>query len=221
MYSVCVSSISDILLCDDIHKATSPVEEKGFKALKEINFCSVNLGRIDDSIGLVPNTETLSLPGNHIDTIGNLQSLSNLRRLNLKGNKIVQCVDWHLKFGNVVTLNLAQNLIESLSGFQKLFCLVNLNLSCNRITEMNEVDHLSKLPYLENLLLTGNPLASISPDYRVRVLSRFKDKITEFHLDNEKAGQREIDTALILAALRQSRELDDGRRIPTDLSFSS
>lgn len=220
MLFVNVNNMSDILLCDDLHKATIPTEEKTFKSLKEINFCSVNLDSIDESITLVPNTETLSLPGNNIETIGHLQNLTKLLKLDLKRNRIVKCVDWHLRFGNIVTLNLAQNFIESLEGFRKLFCLVNLNLSCNQILDINEVDHLSKLPYLENLLLTGNPLSG-EVDYRVRVLSRFKEKISDFYLDNEKAGQREIDTALILAALRQSKEIDHSLRIPTDLAFNS
>lgn len=214
--------MSDILLCDDVHKTYRPqnLDTKSFRCLKDIHFCNAHLERIDDSVALIPNTETLSLNGNAIESIDNLPSLTKLMSLSLRKNRIANCVDWHLKFGNIVTLNLAQNLIESLHGFRKLFCLINLDLSCNQIADMAEVDHLAKLPNLEHLLLTGNPLAG-EVDYRVRVLSRFAEKIdNEFYLDNERAGQREMDTASILAALRQSRGITNDLKIPTDLSFS-
>lgn len=221
VYSSSVTNMSDILLCDDIHKTYRPqnVEAKSFRCLKEIHFCNGQLERIDDSVALVPNTETLSLNGNAIESIENLHSLTKLMSLSLRKNRIATCVDWHAKFGNIVTLNLAQNQIESLVGLRKLFSLINLDLSCNRVAEMTEVDHLTKLPLLQNLLLTGNPLAG-EVDYRVRVLSRFTEKMEDFYLDNERAGQREMDTASILAALRQSKEITNDLKIPTDLSFN-
>ena len=214
-------NISDILLCDDVHKTYRPqnLDTKSFRSLREIQFCNANLKGIDDSVALIPNTETLSLNGNCIESIDNLQCLTKLMSLSLAKNRISVCVDWHVKFGNIVSLNLAQNQIQSLVGLRKLFSLVTLNLSNNHITEMTEVDHLAKLPNLEHLLLTGNPIAG-EVDYRVRVLSRFTEKIDEFYLDNERAGQREMDTASILAALRQSKEITTDLKIPTDLSFS-
>lgn len=216
-----VTSMSDILLCDDIHKTYRPqnLSLKSFRMLREVHFCNANLERIDDSVALIPNTETLVLNGNAIESIENLQTMTQLMSLSLKENRIAQCLDWHVKLGNIVSLNLSQNMIESLHGLRKLFSLVQLDLSGNKISEMTEVDYLAKLPNLESLLLAGNPLAG-DVDYRVRVLSRFKDKIAEFQLDNEKPGQREIDTASILAALRQSKEITNDLRIPTDLSFS-
>lgn len=221
MYYSSVTHMSDILLCDDVHKMYRPqnLAAKSFRCLKEIHFCNANLIGIDDSVALIPATEALSLNGNAIEAIDNLQSLTQLMRLSLRKNNIAICVDWHTKFGNIVTLNLAQNQIESLLGLRKLFSLVNLDLSSNQIADMTEVDHLAKLPNLEHLLFAGNPLAG-EVDYRVRVLSRFTENIEEFYLDNERAGQRERDTASILAALRQSKGITNDLKIPTDLSFS-
>lgn len=214
--------MSDILLCDDVHKLYRPqnLATKSFKGLRKVHFCNANLERIDDSVALIPSTETLALNGNAIESIENLQTLTNLMNLSLRRNKIARCIDWHIKLGNIVSLNLAQNQIESLLGFRKLFCLVKLDLSQNLIVDMNEVDHLSKLPNLESLCLAGNPVSG-DVDYRVRVLSRFKEKIAEFWLDKERAGQREIDTASILASIRQSKEITTDLKIPTDLSFHS
>lgn len=42
-------------------------------------------------------------------------------------------------------------------------------------------------------------------DYRAKVLSRYGDRASEIYLDNEKADPLEADTALVLAALRQSK----------------
>lgn len=105
-----------------------------------------------------------------------------------------------------------------------MYSLVTLDVSCNLIADIDEVDHLAGLPCLEEIILTGNPLAGIvgendfkffflykmllwlicGTDYRQRVLSRFGDRCTELYLDNEKAEGTEIDMALVLAALRQS-----------------
>lgn len=220
VYYTNVSSMSEVLLCDVVHKTHRPqnLESKTFAKLRDVHFCNAALDQIDDTALLIPNTVNLSLNGNAIQSIDNLQCLSNLEQLSLRKNNISVCVDWHVKFGNIVTLNLSENKIVSLMGLRKLFCLVNLNLSGNQIADMAEVDHLAKLPNLEHLILTGNPLCG-EVDYRVRVLSRFTEKV-EFHLDNERAGQREMDTAGILAALRQSKGITTDLKIPTDLSFS-
>lgn len=78
-------------------------------------------------------------------------------------------------------------------------------MSCNVITDVEEVQHICKLPCLENLWLTANPVAS-SIDYRVKVLEQFNARMTEICLDNEKASEKELDTARVLQALRIVKE---------------
>lgn len=96
---------------------------------------------------------------NFIDTIQNLNKLHSLNILSLCGNRISSCVDWHLELGNLVSLNLSQNSLKKLNGLDKMYSLVSLDLSCNQIEELDEVDHIGDLPCLENLRLTGNPIA--------------------------------------------------------------
>jgi len=84
-----------------------------------------------------------------------------------------------------------------------MFSLVKLDVSCNNIESIDEIDYVASLPCIEEVVFTGNPIAG-SVDYRSRVLSRFGERCNDIYLDNEKGNALEIDTALVLAALRQS-----------------
>lgn len=226
VHSTSTTQLNQILLCDCIHKTDIIDPTKCWKELKTVNFSSNCIQTIDSSIKLLPKLKTLILDRNHIATISNLNHLPYLSSLSLCENFITECLDCHLELGNLKTLKLSQNRLTSLIGFRKMYSLVTLDVSCNLIADIDEVDHLAGLPCLEELILTGNPVAGIvgkfhlqiimlstfllvcfvmaGKDYRQRVLSRFGDRCTELYLDNEKAEGTEIDMALVLAALRQS-----------------
>lgn len=176
-----------------------------WKSVAHANFSSNALKSIDASILLLPNLEQLNLDNNRLSNISHLSKLPLLSNLSLCENNITDCLNWHLELGNIVELNLSQNQIKSLQGFQKLYSLLNLDVSCNLITDIDEVDYIAALPCLENLRLTGNPVAG-TVDYRARVLSRFSNRFNEILLDNEKGNQQELDTALVLSALRISQK---------------
>lgn len=197
------SQINEFLLCDCVHK-NDERNDKVWEHLQTLNLSENQLEEIDTSIKLALNLRTLILDQNHIRTIKNLSSLPYLQTLSLCENKIAECADLHLELGgNLVHLNLSQNNISSLKAFRKLFSLVKLDLSCNAIENIDEVDYVAELPCLEELILTGNPIAG-TVDYRSRVLARFRDRCSDIYLDNEKANTQEVDTALVLAALKQS-----------------
>lgn len=195
--------INEFLLCDSVHKDEDR-EGKEWTQLDNINLSGNQIVDIDTSIKLAPNLKTLTLDQNQIKSIANLVSLPYLQSLSLCENLIDRCVDCHLQLGgNLVQLNLSQNRISSLRGFRKMYSLVKLDVSCNLIDAIEEVDHVATLPCLDELALTGNPIAG-SVDYRSRVLARFGDRCNDIYLDNEKGSAHEIDTALVLAALRHS-----------------
>lgn len=153
----------------------------------------------------MPNLRTLSLTRNNISKIENLTHLANLSNLNLSKNAIIDCTQLHTKLGNVLIIDLSQNGIDSLKGFEKLYSLESLDVSSNKICNVEEVKYIGELPCLENIRLTGNPVAVIV-DYRIKVLEYFGSRASEIYLDNEKATQKEIDTASVLHALRIVKE---------------
>lgn len=201
-----VVSLNEFLLVDVLHKDQSSVADTViWKKLMTINFASNNINKVDWAIKLVPKLQQLNLSSNKISELCDISCLHDLQVLNLSMNKFVTCVNWHAKIGNVVKIDLSQNKIESLQGFSKLYSLESLDLSCNVIDNIEEVQHICNLPCLEYLWLTANPVAS-TIDYRVKVIEQFNARMSEICLDNEKASEKEMDTAGVLQALRIVKE---------------
>ncbi|CAH1153756.1 unnamed protein product [Phaedon cochleariae] len=199
-----ISSISQVLQCDVIHKHNLEGSEK-WTVLEYLDLGNNNLTDIDMTIRLAPKLKNISLVDNKISTITNLSHLPHLSHLSLANNLMTICNDLHTKIGNILSVNLSQNSLTSCIGFSKLYSLETLDLSCNKITEIEEIAHIGDLPCLENLLLTGNSVAT-TVDYRVKVLEYFGDKAKNICLDNEKPSQAELDKVSVLRALRIVRE---------------
>lgn len=160
---------------------------------------------MDWAIKLVPKLRHLSLSSNKLTELCDVSCLHDLRILNLSMNNFELCDSWHSKIGNIVKIDLSQNKVVSLQGFSRLYSLESLDLSCNSVTDVEEVQHICRLPCLEYLWLTANPVAS-TIDYRVKVLEQFNSRMEEICLDNEKASNKELDTARVLQALRVVKE---------------
>ncbi|GAB1600647.1 nischarin isoform X4 [Argonauta hians] len=171
----------------------------------EADFSHNSIKCIDESIQLLPQVEHLDLSHNLIDTIQNLQWLSQLTSLNLSHNNIDHLDSLHTKLGNLKTLNLAGNRIKHLQCLSKLFSLVNLDISNNDISDINEVKHVSGLPCMEKLSMVANSV-TIVLDYRTKVFAMFYERANEICLDNVKASQKELDTVAVVLALQKSKE---------------
>ncbi|XP_063371110.1 nischarin [Cydia amplana] len=201
-----VVSMNEFLLVDILHKDPSSIADTvKWKKLSIVNFASNNIKDMDWAIKLVPKLQHLSLSSNKLAELCDVSCLHELRVLNLSMNNFQLCESWHSKIGNVVKLDLSQNKVESLQGFSRLYSLESLDLSCNCVTDVEEVQHICKLPVLEYLWLTANPVAS-TVDYRVKVLEQFNARMEEICLDNERASGKELDTARVLQALRVVKE---------------
>nr|CAH7740138.1 unnamed protein product [Callosobruchus chinensis] len=199
-----VSHIADILQCDIVHKYDIMNSQK-WKNLETLDLSSNNIKEIDATLLLAPKLKNLNFNYNDVTTLENLSALSNLSTLSIANNSIKLINDLHTKVGNILYLNMSQNSIQSCEGFSKMYSLESLDLSCNKIFELKEIQHLGRLPNLNNLALTGNPLAGCV-DYRVKVLEYFDERAKDLVLDNEKPTQPELDKVSVLKALRIVRE---------------
>lgn len=158
-----MTHLNQMLLCDCIHK--DPDSTKTWINLKTADFSMNQICSIDESVKLMPNLVTLKLDANRLKSISHLNSLPYLNSLSLCENLIEECLDCHLELGNIRILNLSQNNIKSLIGFRKMYSLVTLNVSSNQIHSIDEVDYICGLPCLEELILTGNPVAGVVGNY--------------------------------------------------------
>ena len=211
-----LNKVSDILLCDSIHKEsvefTTNLEKWPKLLYLDLNDnCIHEIGSV---IGLAPNIEKLNLSRNQLSSVDGLTKLPHLVSLNLSHNKFDEIVNLHMKLGKVVELDLSNNNLSSLEGFSKLYSLVSLNISSNNITDVHVINSISNLPCLEALVLNGNIVATVV-DYRIKVLELFGNRCTEICLDSESTTQLELDKVRVLQALRAAKE----GRIPT-LDFS-
>lgn len=198
--------ISHMLLCDDVHKDPLSVSEpQTWKKLSCVNLSNNEISEIDASVKLMPRVEQLFLNNNRLSSLDNLTLLPHLAQLHLSANCFSTLENLHCKIGNVVHLDLSENCITSLEGFSKLYSLETLNVASNQVSDLDQVKHISNLPCLENLVLTGNPLA-IVVDYRVKVLEQFGNRASSICLDNEISAQKELDTVAVLQALRIAKE---------------
>ena len=201
-----MSKMADIFMCGAIYKETvEGSDPHTWPFLTDVDVSHNEITKIDDSVALAPNIERLDLSSNKLSSVDNLTNLPHLVSLNLTNNSFTELGEMHTKLGNVVDLDLSQNNLKSLKGLEKLYSLASLNVSTNNILEIAEVSHISRLPCLETLIITGNPVATVL-DYRTKVLELFAQRASEICLDNEKPTQRELDTVAVLQAIRASRE---------------
>lgn len=164
--------LSEVLLCDSLHwLADCSDTAKRWPWLTHLDAADNCLESLDASITLLPRLVRLRLDGNRISAIssGTLNQLPSLSELSLAGNRIEDCVDWHLELGNIRALCLARNGLHSLRGLRKMFSLVRLDVGANRLAAVDEVEHVACWPLLEELRLAGNPMGQVVGELFVRI----------------------------------------------------
>jgi Leucine-rich repeat (LRR) protein len=170
-----------------------------------------------------PMLETLNLSKNKISVLSGLsrQNLPSLQSLDLNGNQLISIKNLHIPtlhqlylasnqltsleglegLPQLTTLHLRENQIASLNGFTSdLESLQYINLRGNQISEMEEIDKLTCLPYLRALSLVDCPIVDVD-DYRVEVLVRLR-KLER--LDKDQYTDDERGDAEDIYAQRQS-----------------
>ena len=115
--------------------------------------------------------------GNMIHKIENLESLTELRVLELANNKIQKIEGLDL-LKNLECLDLSYNKIEVIEGLEELANLKILNLTNNKIQHLD----FKVIPTLEELGLEGNPIRMISGYHALK-------KIETLYIDLDTCNQ--------------------------------
>eukprot|EP00002_Diphylleia_rotans_P031831 TRINITY_DN6631_c0_g1_i2.p1 TRINITY_DN6631_c0_g1~~TRINITY_DN6631_c0_g1_i2.p1 ORF type:complete len:871 (+),score=145.36 TRINITY_DN6631_c0_g1_i2:349-2961(+) len=153
--------------------------------------CSQNgISCMDNSFKHLPVLQYLNLSQNQIEKICYIEDCYQLQRLDLSFNRITTVEDIYMLVGCITELNLCGNQLSSTDGLDRLLGLKVLNISCNTIHDFYELERLSKLPFLNNLSVSGNPI-SAHPQYRMEILSIFADKRNCFILDEQPVSPQE------------------------------
>ncbi|XP_076468739.1 nischarin-like isoform X2 [Babylonia areolata] len=177
----------------------------GWDHVTHVDFSHNFIEDIDNSVAILWRAEHVNLSHNRLTQVQHLQWLSHMTHLDLSHNRLADLQALHTKLGNLKCLLLSGNLLDSLTGFAKLFSLEMLDVSDNRISKVEEVGPVCRLPCVEKLQLSGNPVTN-TVDYRTKVLTMFGERVDEVYLDNQKASQSEKDTVAVRLALQKARE---------------
>ena len=125
------------------------------------------------SKALAPPCRHLALSTNNIEKISSLTGMENLRILSLGRNCIKKIENLEGVADTLEQLWISYNQIEKLVGIDKLTNLKVLYLANNKVKDWSEIDRLSALDKLEDLLLRACPIydehAATLSTYRVEV----------------------------------------------------
>ena len=116
------------------------------------------INKMDQGLNQLVNCTKLSLSTNNIDKIMNLSNLKNLNILSLGRNLIRKITGLDEVGTTLEQLWISYNLIEKLDGIQSCSRLTTLFISNNKIKNWEEINRLSQLNLLKNLLLSNNPI---------------------------------------------------------------
>jgi dynein light chain 1, axonemal len=122
------------------------------------------------SLSILTSCRHLSLSSNSIDRLS-VPALPNLRVLSVGRNMVRKLDGIDPVASTLEELWISYNLLEKLTGIENFNVLRVLYASNNKLKDWGEIDRLSGLPDLEELLLLGNPIAN-DPNYRNEILKR-------------------------------------------------
>jgi len=155
---------------------------------------------IDASIKGCTLCEKLSLSSNTIDKIQNLPT-PNLKILSLGRNCIKKLDGIRQVNDSLEQLWISYNNIDKLQGIEEMNQLKVLYISNNKIADWEEIDRLSELSQLTDVLFVGNPL---------HTKYKKKNKLDEYEREMRKrlSGLKKLD-GHILAEEQESSDADE------------
>lgn len=166
----------------------------GWIALKHLNLSHNYLEKLEESIKLFPNLETLNVSHNKLKSSNGLQYLNKLNAVNLGYNHLEKVPVFNNDvYYSLKNLSLRNNNIEDLTGLDNLQNLENLDLSYNCISDHLSLQPLNRLPYLKMLNLVGNPLV-LHQQYKILTIKNLHLNVCTvgLYLDNYKLTKKEM-----------------------------
>jgi len=106
------------------------------------------------------NCERLALSTNCIEKITPIGGMTNLKILSLSRNQIGKIEHLEGVSGTLEQLWLSYNNISSFSGLERLKQLRVLCIANNKVKKWDELDKLTQLPLLAEVVLKGNPFVT-------------------------------------------------------------
>ncbi|XP_067136799.1 dynein axonemal light chain 1-like [Centruroides vittatus] len=153
-----------------------------------------SIEKLDASASTLVKCEKLSLSTNCIEKLSNLVGLKNLRILSIGRNRIKSLSGIEALSESLEELWASYNQIDKLKGIEALKKLKVLYVSNNRIKEWSEILKLAELPYLEHIVLVGNPLEqqlSRTDEWRSKMARTLRPALKI--LDGKALGRTEED----------------------------
>lgn len=126
-----------------------------------LRLTNCGLSNLDSSLYLLPVVKQIDISHNSISNFKYLRGCLNLRIANLSRNLFSSLRGAGSALLNIQRLNLSHNRLQSLRGLERLSFLERVDLSHNLISRADEVKHVLRLKKLEDLVLAGNPLATL------------------------------------------------------------
>lgn len=164
----------------DAIKAWEAAEGKVASESEEVRLCPISMqmpliNKMDNALSNLKKCKQLRLSTNNIAKIEGLAGMDSLTILSLGRNQIKKIEGLDGVADTLEQLWISYNLLTSLAGVDKLTNLTHLFCSNNKISSWSEVERLSTLPKLRDLLLVGNPLHRKHEEegnWRIEVIKR-------------------------------------------------
>jgi Leucine-rich repeat (LRR) protein len=150
------------LTCNDAN--TLNHSGNGLINIPDLEYLDISFNELVDLGGLAQASNLLELKilrlsNNKIQKINFLSHLPKLFEVDLSKNFIKNIDKTSFNIPNVISnLKIEDNIIKTLANIEALQCLTKLSLNGNKLTDLNEIDRLIGMNYLEELALFNTPL---------------------------------------------------------------
>jgi len=151
------------------------------------------ISKLDNTLANLKKCEILALSTNTIDRIPSLTGMVCLRILSLGRNNIKKIEKLEDVAATLEQLWISYNSIASLDGMSSLTMLTTFYCSNNQLKSFSELEKISTLPHLKDVLFIGNPMydeVSSRRDARIEIL-KYLPNVSKIDGEMVKPSERD------------------------------